>query len=135
MRLDINPQDLISSIKISKFILKQCWIDEVKKILGCKPYIVGIGAWITLPPPTEIYSYDEIGKFVSSQMWHRDCDNLRDIKVMTYLTDVKEKDDGPFEFIENFIILISSIPLDILWDLSGMRVKQIIIYKKSMKKK
>ena len=43
MRLDINPQDLISSIKISKFILKQCWIDEVKKILGCKPYIVGIG--------------------------------------------------------------------------------------------
>ena len=130
MRLDINPQDLISSIKISKFILKQCWIDEVKKILGCKPYIVGIGAWITLPPPTEIYSYDEIGKFVSSQMWHRDCDNLRDIKVMTYLTDVKEKDDGPFEFIENSHYFNFFNPFRYSMGSSGMRVNNNYIQKK-----
>ena len=30
-----------------------------------------------------------------------DCDNLRDLKVMTYLTDVNNDDQGPFEIIED----------------------------------
>ena len=68
--------------------------NEVKKILGTKPYFVGIDAWLTLPPHKKMSNYDEIGSHVSSQMWHRDCDNLRDIKVMTYLTDVKNLDEG-----------------------------------------
>ena len=134
MRLDINPQDLLSSIRISRFILNKCWIDEVKKILGCKPYVVGVGAWITLPPPTTIHSYDEIGKFVSSQMWHRDCDNLRDIKVMTYFTDVKEKNDGPFEFIESSHCFNFFNPFRYSMGSSGMRVNNNYIQKKFDKK-
>ena len=61
-------------------------------------------------------------------MWHRDCDNLRDIKVMTYLMDVKEKDDGPFEFIENSHYLISST-FRYSKGSSGMRVNNNYIQK------
>jgi hypothetical protein len=38
-------------------------------------------------------------KLVLSQLWHRDYDDLRTVKLFVYLTDVKDKDDGPFTFI------------------------------------
>lgn len=34
-----------------------------------------------------------------SQLWHRDYDDIRTIKVFAYLTDVQSDDDGPFTFI------------------------------------
>ena len=34
-----------------------------------------------------------------SQLWHRDHDDVRTIKVFTYLTDVKDVADGPFTFL------------------------------------
>lgn len=34
-----------------------------------------------------------------SQLWHRDYDDTRVIKLFVYLTDVKDIDDGPFTFI------------------------------------
>lgn len=34
-----------------------------------------------------------------SQLWHRDYDDVRTIKVFAYLTDVQSADDGPFTFI------------------------------------
>lgn len=40
------------------------------------------------------------GKKLSySQLWHRDHDDIRVIKLFVYLTDVKGIDDGPFTFI------------------------------------
>ena len=35
----------------------------------------------------------------SSQLWHRDHDDVRVIKFYTYLTDVVEDGDGPFTFL------------------------------------
>ncbi|WP_225189348.1 phytanoyl-CoA dioxygenase family protein [Bradyrhizobium sp. IC3195] len=35
----------------------------------------------------------------SSQLWHRDHDDVRVVKFYTYLTDVKEDADGPFTFL------------------------------------
>ena len=35
----------------------------------------------------------------SSQLWHRDHDDVRVIKFYTYLTDVEEDGDGPFTFL------------------------------------
>ena len=47
---------------------------------------------LTLSRPT--------GKPLSySQLWHRDYDDTRVIKLFVYLTDVGSQDDGPFTFI------------------------------------
>ena len=90
--------------------------------MGTKPYFVGIDAWLTLPPPIEIKNYDEIGEHLSSQMWHRDCDNLRDIKIMTYLTDVKDITCGPFEIVKSTNKFSFFNPNKYIMG-SGMRVK------------
>lgn len=37
--------------------------------------------------------------FEKSQLWHRDHDDVRVIKLFVYLTDVTDLDDGPFTFI------------------------------------
>ncbi len=34
-----------------------------------------------------------------SQLWHRDHDDMRVVKLFTYLTDVMEDGDGPFTFL------------------------------------
>lgn len=131
VRLDIMPYDLLKSVIVSKFVLKDCWIEQAKKILGTTPYMVGINAWITLPPPEKIYSYDDIKQYVSSQMWHRDCDKLRDLKIMTYLTDVKSENEGPFEYIDNSHCFNFFNPFRYS---SSMRIKNDYIQKKYKKK-
>ena len=35
----------------------------------------------------------------SSQLWHRDHDDTRTLKIFVYLTDVASRDDGPFTFL------------------------------------
>lgn len=38
-------------------------------------------------------------ELASSQLWHRDHDDVRVIKFFSYLTDVEEDADGPFTFL------------------------------------
>jgi hypothetical protein len=38
-------------------------------------------------------------EFQSSQLWHRDHDDVRVIKLFSYLTDVETDGDGPFTFL------------------------------------
>jgi hypothetical protein len=38
-------------------------------------------------------------EFNYSQLWHRDYDDTRVIKLFVYLTDVRNEEDGPFTFI------------------------------------
>ena len=101
MRLDIQSEDLLKNKRIAKIATNEKWIKIVEDILGCEPKLLGVDAWYTLPAPEKFKTYDDVGKLVSSQMWHRDCDNLRDIKIMIYLTDVKDENEGPFELVEN----------------------------------
>jgi hypothetical protein len=42
------------------------------------------------------YAGDDLA---SSQLWHRDHDDVRVIKLFSYLTDVEEDGDGPFTFL------------------------------------
>lgn len=42
------------------------------------------------------YAGDDL---TSSQLWHRDHDDVRVIKLFSYLTDVEEDGDGPFTFL------------------------------------
>ena len=129
IRLDFDSQKLVENKLISEFATNPYWAGEVKKILGTKPYFVGIDAWLTLPPYKKINNYDDIGNYVSSQMWHRDCDNLRDIKIMTYLTDVKNLDTGPFEIVTGTNKFTFFNPFKYLMG-SAMRVQDHYVQKK-----
>lgn len=44
-------------------------------------------------------SRETAGQLSYSQLWHRDYDDPRTVKLFVYLTDVKERDDGPFTFL------------------------------------
>jgi hypothetical protein len=45
------------------------------------------------------YSRHTGQELASSQLWHRDHDDVRVIKLFSYLTDVAEDGDGPFTFL------------------------------------
>jgi hypothetical protein len=45
------------------------------------------------------YSRHAGDEFASSQLWHRDHDDIRVIKLFSYLTDVEQDGDGPFTFL------------------------------------
>jgi hypothetical protein len=44
-------------------------------------------------------SKHQSNQFSYSQLWHKDYDDVRTIKVFVYLTDVLDVEDGPFTFI------------------------------------
>ena len=101
-KINFDNEDLLKNEMVAKYTTDKNFIKICENILGSKPYITGITSWITLPATfLDSKQYDDIKKFESSQMWHRDCDYLRDIKLMTYLTDVIDENDGPFEIIKN----------------------------------
>jgi hypothetical protein len=132
MRLDILNEDLLKNNSIVQFATNRKWLEIIHNILGSQPYLIGIDAWITLPPPKAILNYDDVKSLVSSQMWHRDCDNLRDIKVMTYLTDVEHENQGPFEIVTDTHKFNFFNPFK--YELgSGMRVADSYIQKKYKK--
>lgn len=45
------------------------------------------------------YSRHTGEELASSQLWHRDHDDVRVIKLFSYLTDVEQDGDGPFTFL------------------------------------
>lgn len=45
------------------------------------------------------YSRHTGDELASSQLWHRDHDDVRVVKLFSYLTDVEEDGDGPFTFL------------------------------------
>ncbi len=64
-------------------------LEIVSSYLGLWPCLYSIGAWLNYPidePP------------MSSQLWHRDPEDLKLIKVFIYLVDVDEE-CGPFSYI------------------------------------
>jgi hypothetical protein len=64
-------------------------LEIVSDYLGLWPALHSIGAWLNYPtdaPPA------------SSQLWHRDPEDLKLIKVFIYVSDVNEQ-SGPFTYI------------------------------------
>ncbi len=134
MRLDINSEDLFKNKIVAKIATDKKWIQIIKDILGCEPKLLGIDAWITLPAVEKFEAYDDVGKIVSSQMWHRDCDNLRDIKVMIYLSDVKNEEEGPFEIIKDTNSFKFFNPFQYEMGNTGLRLSDNYVQKKYPKK-
>lgn len=61
----------------------------VSEALGCKPTIAHMSAWWSIPAPTPAEH---------AELWRRDVDDYRFIKLFCYLTDVDEN-SGPHGFV------------------------------------
>ena len=75
----------------ARFALQPRLLSALARALGTVPQLDYV--LLTLSVPGE-------GPLSQSQLWHRDHDDTRTIKVFTYLTDVAAEGDGPFTFIE-----------------------------------
>jgi hypothetical protein len=74
---------------ILKLALDPKLLEVISSYLGLWPRLYQIHSWLNYPteePPQ------------ASQMWHRDPEDIKLIKVFIYLVDV-DKDTGPFTFI------------------------------------
>lgn len=100
VRLNFNQKDLLSSKVISEFIIKSNFSKIIDKIIGAKTCLISVDSWITLPIPEIKENYEEMTKYQDTQMFHRDVDHLRDIKLFIYLNDVLDYSDGPFQIIQ-----------------------------------
>lgn len=100
VRLNFNRQDLLSNKLISEFIIKNDFSKTIEELIGNKVFLLTVDAWITLPVIKFESEYEMMTVHEDTQNWHRDVDNLRDLKVMIYLNDVLSENDGPFELIE-----------------------------------
>jgi hypothetical protein len=96
IRLDVLKSDLLSNKIIAEFVTNKKWVSVVKKILNVEPKLVDITSWYTLPHKNEI----DLNQY-SAQIWHRDVDKIRDLKIFIYLSDVETLENGPFEIIPN----------------------------------
>jgi hypothetical protein len=73
-----------------RFAMQPRVVGVVSKVLGQVPKL----DYVLL---TLSHASDEPLSY--SQLWHRDHDDVRVIKLFVYLTDVATQDDGPFTFI------------------------------------
>jgi hypothetical protein len=64
-------------------------LEIVGDYLGVWPRLISIGSWLNFPTPTEAQM---------SQLWHRDPEDYKMLKVFIYLEPVGEK-NGPFSYI------------------------------------
>lgn len=94
IRIDVLKRDLFSNKVVANFATNQKWIDVVKKILNVEPKLVDITSWYTLPHKNEV----DLNQY-SAQIWHRDVDKIRDLKIFIYLSDVETLENGPFEIL------------------------------------
>ncbi len=90
--LDAEMQDgrLSSDNIFVRYALQPTVINIVATALGEIPWL----DYVLLS-----YSRYAGDDFSSSQLWHRDHDDVRVIKLFSYLTDVEEDGDGPFTFL------------------------------------
>lgn len=134
VRLNISSKELLSNDKIVNFLIQDIDIsNKLKNITGSDLYLIGLNSWITLPVPSINESYEKTAVYEASQMWHRDVDNLRDIKYMIYLTDVEDENSGPFEIVKNTHIFNWFSPFN-YFDKKTFRAKDKLIKKKYQNK-
>ena len=100
VRLNFSRYDLLSNKIISNFIIQNDYSKTIENIIGAPTFLTAVDSWISLSVPKIDENYESMTKFEETQRWHRDVDNLRDLKVFIYLTDVITDEDGPFEIVE-----------------------------------
>jgi hypothetical protein len=83
------PEGIDADDSLLKLALDEKLLEIVAGYLGLWPRLHSIAAWLNYPTeaPPEL-----------SQLWHRDPEDLRLVKVFIYLTDVHER-SGPFTYV------------------------------------
>jgi hypothetical protein len=83
------PEGIEADDALLKLALDEKLLEIVAGYLGLWPQLHSIAAWLNYPTeaPPEL-----------SQLWHRDPEDLRLVKVFIYLTEVHER-SGPFTYI------------------------------------
>jgi hypothetical protein len=74
---------------ISDYLGSEQYAALAARYMGMIPRFIGNSFWHTYPGPTE--------ERMHSQLWHRDYNDRRLVKVFLYLNDVEEI-NGPFEY-------------------------------------
>lgn len=88
-RMHLLPHRLTYDHPLIRLALDDRLLALVNRYMGMRAYLRAVELWWDRPtdaPPKE------------TQLWHRDHDDLRNVKVFLYLTDVTV-DTGPFCFI------------------------------------
>jgi hypothetical protein len=85
----VDGRFLSDSIYV-RFALQPAVISVLATYLGEMPKLIDV--LLTL-------SWDTGEPFSISQLWHKDYDDVRTLKVFTYLSDVQDTEDGPFTLL------------------------------------
>jgi hypothetical protein len=89
IRLIPNHQKHNADSPFLRMALDKKLLEIVARYLGMWPQLHAIGAWINFPTADNAKQ---------SQLWHRDPEDFRLVKVFIYLEDVSA-DNGPFSYI------------------------------------
>lgn len=85
----LEPDDLHAHPEIIEFVLSDAVVRSVISYLGSVPRLMGVGLYVS--PPNE--------SMISSQKFHFDGDDLKQIKCFINLVEV-DHDTGPFTFYD-----------------------------------
>ena len=90
--LDEDMQDGMLPVEspFVRFALQPAVVGVLGRVLGELPQLDYVLLTLSKEKGTE---------FAYSQLWHRDYDDVRTIKLFVYLTDVENESDGPFTFL------------------------------------
>ena len=86
----------------TRFALQPALLGFLARSLGTLPLLDYV--LLTVSRPVS-------GDLSQSQLWHRDHDDVRTIKVFVYLSDVVTKADGPFTFLPGPLSDLAGKPL------------------------
>ncbi len=85
----LEPEDLRAHGEIMDFVVSDGVLQSVMGYLGAVPRLMGVGLYVSPPNDT----------LKSSQLFHFDGDDFRQVKCFVNLVDVNE-DNGPFTFYD-----------------------------------
>jgi hypothetical protein len=89
VRLIPFGQEFAPDSPLLRLALDKKLLEIVSLYLGMWPRLHAVGAWLNFP---------SVHEPTASQLWHRDPEDLKNVKVFIYLVDVDE-DRGPFCYI------------------------------------
>lgn len=87
--VNLSPKNLTLDSIFLRYALQPSYIRLVSAYLGQRAHLRAVHLWL---------NYATDGAAASTQLFHRDGDDLMNVKIFTYLTDVEEC-NGPFTFI------------------------------------
>jgi hypothetical protein len=83
------PPKLTADSPFLRYALQEDLLAVAEAYLGMRTQLTSVHLWLNYPTG---------GEARSTQLWHKDADDVVNLKVFTYLTDVDES-SGPFAFI------------------------------------